>query len=136
MTRAALFAATAVAALAAANAAGATRGVALDLGRLDIAQTLTPGGGYRLPVIGVRNPATPRRRIAWSSHTSGPEREGRTGGLLLFSPSTVTLKPGETRKVAARLSLPTGGPRTLRGPARRADRHEEAARSRAAAAAS
>ena len=39
-----------------AGSASADRGVALDLGRLDVEQTLTPGGGYSLPPIGVRNP--------------------------------------------------------------------------------
>ena len=42
--------------LASSGAASADRGVALDLGKLEIAQALTPGGGYRLPPVGVRNP--------------------------------------------------------------------------------
>ena len=89
--------------------AAADRGVALDLGKLEIAQTLTPGGGYRLPPVGVRNPGdeVTRYRMVVSSvqdqaGTPVPEH------WLDFEPREVTLEPGETQKVQARLSLPTG----------------------------
>ena len=47
-------------ALLLAAAAGAGRGVAVDLGRIDIDQPLAPGGAYRLPELGVRNPGDER----------------------------------------------------------------------------
>lgn len=92
-----------------AGAVSADRGVALDLGKLEIAQTLTPGGGYRLPPAGVRNPGdevTTCRMVISSV-------EGQVGTPVPedwfdFEPREVTLKPGRTQKVQARLSLPTG----------------------------
>ena len=91
------------------SAASADRGVALDLGKLEIEQALTPGGGYRLPPIGVQNPGdevTTYRMVVSSV-------EGRRGtsvpeGWVDFEPREVTLDPGQMRKVATRLNLPTG----------------------------
>jgi len=95
--------------LVAAGGASADRGVALDLGRLEIAQTLTPGGGYRLPAIGVRNPGdevTSYRVVV--SHVQGQTGKPIPGSWFRFEPRELTLKPGVTEKVQARLSLPTG----------------------------
>src|SRR5215212_4124015 len=94
---------------ATAGSAAADRGVALDLGRLDVAQTLTPGGGYRLPPVGVRNPGdevTSYRIVV--SRVQGQQGEPIPEDWLRFQPAELTLKPGKTRKVQARLSLPTG----------------------------
>lgn len=92
-----------------AGAAAAGKGVALDLGRLDVAQTLTPGGSYRLPPVGVRNPGdeTTRYRIVVS------QIEGQGGRTVpeswfRFEPRELILKPGAIRKVQTRLTLPTG----------------------------
>src|SRR6476619_6539855 len=89
--------------------AAADRGVALDLGKVEIEQALTPGGGYLLPPVGVRNPGDERttyrmvvRSVAGQSRAPVPE------SWVHFSPSEVTLRPGQTRKVQPRLSLPTG----------------------------
>jgi hypothetical protein len=95
--------------LAAADVASADRGVALDLGRLDIAQTLTPGGGYQLPPIGVRNPGdevTSYRVVV--SHVQGQTGKPIPESWIRVEPRELTLKPGKTEKVQARLSLPTG----------------------------
>jgi hypothetical protein len=92
-----------------AGPASADRGVALDLGRLDIAQTLAPGGGYRLPPIGVRNPGdevTSYKLVV--SHVQGQAGKPVPAAWFRFAPNSVTLKPGQTKKVQARLSLPTG----------------------------
>jgi hypothetical protein len=91
------------------GAASADRGVALDLGRLDVAQTLTPGGGYRLPPLGVRNPGdevTSYRLVV--SHFAGQPGKPIPAGWVRFEPGQLTLKPGKTKKVQARLNLPTG----------------------------
>jgi hypothetical protein len=95
--------------LSSAAVASADRGVALDLGKLEIAETLTPGGGYRLPAIGVRNPGdeatTYRMTVSSVRDQAGvPVPES----WVDFDPSEVTLAPGQTEKVQARLSLPTG----------------------------
>ena len=95
--------------LASAGTAAADRGVALDLGRVDVAQTLTPGGGYRLPPLGVRNPGdevTSYRIVV--SHVQGQEGKPVPADWVRFESTELTLKPGKTEKVQARLSLPTG----------------------------
>ena len=95
--------------LASGGIAAANRGVALDLGRIDVAQKLTPGGGYRLPPLGVRNPGdevTSYRIVV--SHVEGQEGKPIPDDWVQVKPSELTLKPGRTEKVQARLSLPTG----------------------------
>lgn len=95
--------------LAVASPASADRGVALDLGKLEIVQTLTPGGGYALPPIGVRNPGdevTSYRIVV--SHVQGQQGTPIPEDWFRFEPRELTLKPGVTEKVQARLSLPTG----------------------------
>jgi hypothetical protein len=89
--------------------AAANRGVALDLGKVEIEQALTPGGGYRLPPVGVRNPGdepTTYRMVV--SSVAGQSRSPVPASWVRFSPREVTLRPGETTKVEPRLSLPTG----------------------------
>lgn len=98
----------AVAMLGSADSALADRGVALDLGRLDVAQTLTPGIGYRLPPLGVRNPGdevTSYRIVL--SHVDGQNGKPIPEDWVDVEPAQVTLKPGRTEKVHARLSLPS-----------------------------
>ena len=92
-----------------AGTASAERGVALDLGKVEIAQALTPGGSYHLPPVGVRNPGDDRTtyRMVVSS-VAGQSRAPVPESWIHFSPGEVTLGPGQTRKVQPRLSLPTG----------------------------
>lgn len=95
--------------LASSDNAAADRGVALDLGKLEISQVLTPGGGYRLPPVGVRNPGdevTTYRMVV--SSVQGQEGIPVPEDWFDVEPAKVTLEPGETEKVQARLSLPTG----------------------------
>jgi hypothetical protein len=98
-----------LASLLGAAPASADLGVALDLGKLEIAQTLTPGGGYRLPPIGVRNPGdeVTTYRMVVSSVQDQPGIPVPEDWVE-FEPAEVTLDPGQTKKVATRLSLPTG----------------------------
>lgn len=97
------------AAAAAAPPARATSGVAIDLGRIEIAQALTPGGSYRLPTIGVRNPGT---EVTHYRLRAGPVESGDAKappqGWFTFEPAQLTLEPGETRAVRARITLPPG----------------------------
>jgi hypothetical protein len=89
--------------------ASADRGVALDLGRIEIEQALTPGGGYRLPPVGVRNPGdevTTYRMVV--SSVQGQDGTPVPEDWVEFGPREITLKPGQTETVATRLSLPTG----------------------------
>jgi hypothetical protein len=98
-----------VALVASSTAAAADRGVALDLGKLEISQTLTPGGGYRLPPVGVRNPGDVRTtyRMVISS-VQGQHDTSLPEAWFDFEPREFTLEPGETKRVSSRLSLPTG----------------------------
>lgn len=95
--------------LVAASPAAAARGVALDIGRIDVAQTLTPGGAYALPPIGVRNPGdelTSYRVVVTS--VQGQAGKPVPAAWFRFAPRRVTLTPGATRKVQTRLRLPSG----------------------------
>jgi hypothetical protein len=95
--------------LGSSNTAAADRGVALDLGKLEIAQVLTPGGGYRLPPVGVRNPGDERTTYRMTvSSIQGQDGIPVPEDWFDFEPRELTLEPGQTKKVAARLSLPTG----------------------------
>jgi len=95
--------------LVGAGAASADQGVALSVGRLDIVQKLTPGGGYALPPIGVRNPgdAVTSYRIV-VSRMAGEPGKAVPATWFRFEPRTFTVKPGATVPVRARLSLPSG----------------------------
>lgn len=85
------------------------RGVALDIGRIEISQKLTPGGGYNLPTFHVRNPGTETTTYIVSvSYIRGQHGKPPPGSWFQFHPSTLTLKPGESRAVRSRISLPTG----------------------------
>jgi hypothetical protein len=100
-----------IALLALAPTAAASRGVAIDLGRIEIEQQLTPGGSYRLPVMSVRNPGT--ETTSYELKASPLEVEGRRAppeAWFHFSPPKLMLKPKETRPVKVRLELPTGAP--------------------------
>jgi hypothetical protein len=92
-----------------AGTASADRGVALDLGKVEIAQALTPGGSYHLPPVGVRNPGdeVTRYRMVVSS-AAGQGGTPLPAGWIDFSPRELTLQPGQTKRVETRLSLPTG----------------------------
>jgi hypothetical protein len=86
----------------------ASKGVAIDLGRVEIQQKLTPGGSYRLPVMGVRNPGT--ETTSYELKASPLLLKGRDApseSWFRFSPARLTLKPKETRAVKVRIDLPT-----------------------------
>jgi hypothetical protein len=92
----------------AAAPARADRGVALDLGRVEITDGLLGGGGYRLPVFGVRNPGDERTSYRMLvSYVTEQEGLEPPPGWFRFEPARFTLAPGATRKVSARIELPT-----------------------------
>jgi hypothetical protein len=104
-----------VAALAVAGAllsgapAAADRGVSIDVGRVAVTQKLLPGGGYRLPAFGVRNPgdeaASYRMVISGITGQAGKQPPAE---WFRFTPATFSLAPGTTRAVTARIDLPAG----------------------------
>jgi hypothetical protein len=86
----------------------ATKGVSVDLGRIDITQQLSPGGAYNLPTLGVRNPGSERTTYALVANpVQDPERVAPPATWFTFEPASVTLEPGETTRVRVRLVLPT-----------------------------
>ena len=76
---------------------------------MTVTQKLLPGGGYRLPSFGVRNPgdeaATYRMAVSTTTGQSGKEPPEE---WFRFEPATFTLAPGTTRAVTARIDLPAG----------------------------
>ena len=90
-----------------APAAAAERGVAIDVERVTVTERLLPGGGYRLPAFGVRNPgdeaATYRMVISTITDQEGNEPPPE---WFRFKPATFALTPGATRPVAVRIDLP------------------------------
>jgi hypothetical protein len=89
--------------------ARADRGVAIDLGRIEIEQKLTPGGSYQLPMMGVRNPGTETTSYAlMASPVEVKGRKAPAAGWFHFSPAKLTLESMETRAVKVRLELPAG----------------------------
>jgi hypothetical protein len=94
--------------LLSANPALASTGVAVDLGRIEITEQLSPGGSYNLPTIGVRNPGTERTTYAMVANpVIDPSRVAPPKEWFHFEPTTVTLEPGESEPVRVRLVLPT-----------------------------
>ncbi|MGD9891340.1 MAG: NEW3 domain-containing protein [Dehalococcoidia bacterium] len=83
-------------------------GVAIDIGRITVDQTLSKGGSYQLPSIGVRNPGTEHStyRMAVSSLQSQPEREPPSDWFT-FSPESFALEPGAAQPVRVTLEIPT-----------------------------
>ena len=103
----ALVAALLAAACLSAAPASADQGVAIDLGRVEITQRLVPGGGYRLPVLGVSNPGDERARYRMTvSYVTDQERREPPEGWFRFSPREFVLAPDETRAVRTGIELP------------------------------
>lgn len=101
-------AALAAGALIGAPAAGADRGVSIDVGRIDVEQDLERGGGYRLPTIGVSNPGDERTDYRLQvSYVEGQTTLQPDRDWFRFSPARLTLVPGQTRPVRVRLIVPT-----------------------------
>lgn len=89
--------------------ASADRGVALDLSRVTITDRLLPGGGYRLPVFGVRNPGDERARYRMAvSIVTGQAGRQPPSEWFRFAPAGFSLGPGRSRPVQVRLDLPAG----------------------------
>lgn len=106
---AAAWAATAVLVAAdVAHAGGGRMGVAIDVGRIDIRESLLPGGSYRLPLIGVRNPGTALTHYVMTFNSiQGARARAPSVSWFQFEPREFSLAPGHSRAVRARIALPT-----------------------------
>jgi len=96
------------AALFGAAPALASRAVSIDVGRIDVSDALAPGGQYKLPAFGVRNPGTEATTYRISvSYVDGQDAAQPAQAWFSFSPGELTLAPGESKPVTASITLPT-----------------------------
>ncbi|HEX5590322.1 MAG TPA: hypothetical protein VFX65_08550 [Candidatus Limnocylindrales bacterium] len=107
VTRPVVLVALWVVALASAAPVLGSMGVSIDVGRIDVSEDLAPGGEYRLPAFGVRNPGTePTTYKLVVSYIDGQDAGRPAEAWFTFEPAELTLQPGESRPVQARLTLP------------------------------
>jgi len=91
----------------AAPAAGETA-VSIDVGSIAVREQLVPGGEYRLPTFGVRNPGTePTSYVLAVSYVDGQDGLRPPAEWFSFDPATLTLGAGESRAIATTLDIPT-----------------------------
>jgi hypothetical protein len=103
-----LLAAILVASLAAVRV-DADRGVAIDLGAIDIERDLAKGGSYTLPTLGVSNPGDEPSRYRMSVTYFRDQAERRPeSDWFDFSPREFELSPGATQAVDIELRIPPG----------------------------
>jgi hypothetical protein len=85
----------------------ASMAVSIDVGRIDVTEQLAPGGEYRLPTFGVRNPGTePTTYKLTVSGIDGQAALLPDAAWFSFEPAEFTLGPGESRPVQAVITLP------------------------------
>jgi hypothetical protein len=103
-----LVAGTVGVAMLGATPALASKAVSIDVGRIDVTDPLAPGGAYKLPAFGVRNPGTETTtyRVV-VSYIDGQASGQPSQAWFTFSPAELTLGPGESRPVTATITLPT-----------------------------
>jgi hypothetical protein len=93
--------------LAQAAVVSAAKGVAVDLGLIEIDEPLSPGGTYRLPTLGVRNPGNETGTYSMHIGQTGNEDAAELQeAWFTFSPSEFQLDPGATTPVAISMHLP------------------------------
>jgi hypothetical protein len=87
----------------------ADRGVAMDVGAIDVDDRLSRGGEYRLPDLGVRNPGTERTTYAMGvGHVVDQSGREAPPAWFGFEPAELTLDPGEAAPVSVTLDIPSG----------------------------
>jgi hypothetical protein len=81
--------------------------VSIDVGSIAVREQLVPGGEYRLPTFGVRNPGTESTSYALAvSYVDGQEGFRPPAEWFTFEPATLTLGVGESRAVTTTLDIP------------------------------
>jgi hypothetical protein len=100
----------------------AGKAVSIDVGTIAIREQLVPGGEYRLPTFGVRNPGTETSSYQVTvSYVDGQEALRPPAKWFSFDPVTLTLGVQESRAVATTLRIPAdaepGSYAALIGPA-------------------
>ena len=86
----------------------AGKAVSIDVGSIAVREQLSPGGEYKLPTFGVRNPGTEATSYVVSvSYVDGQEALRPPAEWFSFEPATFPLNVGESRSVATTLEIPT-----------------------------
>jgi hypothetical protein len=94
-------------ALVCAAPAGAQTGVSIDVGRIAVSDELAPGGEYRLPTFGVRNPGTDTTSYRITvSYLEGQQEAQPPEAWFSFSPAEMSLAGGQSQPVQTRLTIP------------------------------
>lgn len=98
-----------VALLVGAAPVAAGQSVSIDVGSIAVREQLVPGGEYRLPTFGVRNPGTePTSYLLVVSYVDGQDAIRPPAEWFSFSPGTLTLNPGESKAIETTLTIPAG----------------------------
>ncbi len=85
----------------------AGRAGSIDVGTFAVREQLVPGGEYRLPTFGVRNPGTEPTAYALTvSYVDGQDLLRPPQEWFSFDPESLTLGVNESRPVATTLEIP------------------------------
>jgi hypothetical protein len=85
----------------------AGKAVSIDVGTIAVREQLVPGGEYRLPTFGVRNPGTESTSYQITvSYIDDQAALRPPAAWFTFDPATLTLGVGESRPVATKLTIP------------------------------
>jgi hypothetical protein len=96
-----------VALLVGAAPVAAGMAVSIDVGSIAVREQLVPGGEYRLPTFGVRNPGTESTSYVLAvSYVDGQEGFRPPADWFTFEPAALTLGVGESRAVETTLDVP------------------------------
>ena len=81
--------------------------VSIDVGTIAVREQLVPGGEYRLPTFGVRNPGTESTSYEITvSYVDGQETLRPPKEWFTFEPATLSLGVNESRPVTTTLEIP------------------------------
>jgi hypothetical protein len=87
--------------------AAASSGVSIDVGSIAVSEQLSPGGEYKLPTFGVRNPGTDETSyVLVVSYVDEQAPLRPPQDWFTFNPSTLTLPAGESHKVDTSIDIP------------------------------
>jgi hypothetical protein len=105
--RRAVLAVAGVALLGAAPAVAASTGVSIDVGSIAVSETLAPGGEYRIPAFGVRNPGTETTSYRLVvTYVDGQEAASPPEAWFSFDPGELSLAPDASRPVVTTVVVP------------------------------
>ena len=97
-----------VALMGATPAVAGTTGVSIDVGSIAVSEPLAPGGDYRLPTFGVRNPGTETtdyRLVV--TYVDGQAAAAPPEAWFSFDPGELSLAPDASRPVVTTVVVPT-----------------------------